>query len=192
MITPFLEALSWLFAAVLWWMFYGPIRKYQCDRARYRLFVIRDNLFEVAARGSDLKFEDRAYGMARTTLNGMLHNVEDFTVVRLLLLLWRVSHDVHWRSECAHHSREFKRATDELSPEGRRLIHEAMGAAHRVMLVYLLRRSLTLLMLREAGRLLRPIGGWIGRIRHSRHIKVAMSYDSNIAGYDEIGYRAAT
>ena len=156
--------------------------------------MIRDNLFEVAACGSDLKFGDRAYGMARTTLNGMLRTVEDFTVIRLLILLWRASHDDHWRSECAHHNREFKRATDELSPEGRRLIHEAMGAAHRVMLVYLLRRSLTLLVLREIGRLLRPIGSWIGRIRirHSKHIKVAMSYDSNIAGHDEIGYGAVT
>lgn len=93
---------------------------------------------------------------------------------------------------CAHHEREFRRAIDELSPEGRRLIHEAMGAAHRVMFVCLLRRSLTLLVLREIGRLLRPIGGWIGRIRHSKHIRVAMSYDSSVAGHDGIGYGAAT
>ena len=192
MITPFLEASGWLLAAVLWWMFYGPIRKYQCDRARYRLFVIRDELFDVAARGSDLGFEDRAYGMTRTTLNGMLRTVEDFSVLRLSILLWRASHDDHWRSRCDHHAREFKRATDELSPEGRRLIHEAMDAALRVMFVCLWRRSLTLLVLRGIGRLLRPIGGWIGRIRHSERIEVAMSYDSNVAGHDELGYGAAT
>ena len=191
MTNAFVEPLVWLLIAGLWWMFYGPIRKYQCDRARYRLFVIRDELFDIAARGSDIKFDDRAYGIARTTLNGMLRNVEDFSVGRLMFLIWRASRDDHWKAMRDQYSREFESAAGELSPEGRRSIHRAMGDANHVMVAYMLRRSLMLLALGAIGKLLRPIGVWIARIRQSKQIEVAINYDSNVAGHGEIAHGAA-
>lgn len=184
MTSAFAESLVWLLIAGLWWMSYGPIRKYQCDRARYRLFVIRDELFDIAARGSDIKFDDRAYGIARTTLNGMLRNVEGYGVGRLLLLIWRASRDDHWIAMRDQYCREFESATSELSQGGRQSIHRAMRDAHRVMVVYMLRRSLMLLALGVIGKLLRPIGIWTDR--RSKQIEIAINYDSSIAGYGEI------
>lgn len=184
MSNPLVEPLAWLLIAGLWWMFYGPVRKYQCDRARYRLFVIRDELFDIAARGSDIKFDDRAYGIARTTLNGMLRNVENYGIGRLLFLIWRASHDDHWIAMCDQYSREFESAASELSPEGRQSIHRAMGDAHRVMVVYMLRRSLMLLAFGAIGKFLRPIGIWTDR--QTKQIEIAINYDSSVAGYGEI------
>lgn len=186
------ETVFWLLAAGLWWMFYGPFRKYQCDTTRYRLFVIRDELFDIAAQGTHVKFDDRAYGMARTTLNGMLRNVEDFNVVRLFFLLRRASYDDHWRSMRNQHSQEFENAINELPPEGRESINKAMKDAHSVMVVCMLRRSLMLLVLRQVGKILQPIEASISRFLERTRQVSDMSYDFNIAGHDKIKIGAGT
>lgn len=186
MATPFAEATFWLLLAVLWWLFYWPYRRYRVDKTRYDLFVIRDRLFDVAAEGALVDFDHPAYGMTRTTLNGMLRTIEDYSFIRWGALFWRASHDQEWRNLCARHATEFKRAIEHLSPEGRREIERAMNEAQYVFIHYAIWTSLTTIGLYAASMALRRVSNWSTRLRKPwQRIKLAVDYESNVAGRDD-------
>ena len=196
MTIPLLEAAVWLLVAVLWWMFYWPYRQFQIDRTRQRLFVIRVALFDAAARGEHIRFEDRAYGMTRTSLNGMLRSLDDFTLIRLVFLVWQSVNDQAWRETRDQYANEMEAALEELSAEGREFVTKTIHDACRAMLVCVIETSLVLLALYILIAMLRPIRFVGDSIRVVwRRLIGAMDYESSLAGRDDLrsfGGRAAT
>lgn len=187
MTNPFTDAAVWLLLAALWWMFYWPYRQYQIDKTRHRLFAIRDALFDAAAKESCIRFEDRAYGLTRTTLNGMLRTLEDHTPFTLLCLLWRYSHHPAWQDLRAYYERENEVALGELSAEGRELIHRTARDATRTLLEYVSSTSLLMLAVRLVLALLRRTWGWPQRVRDVvRNLTRAMDYESSLAGREDL------
>ena len=196
MTTLFLEAAHWVLLAALCWWFYGPYRRYCVDRTRYRLFVIRDRLFDTAAHGHLVEFDCRAYGIVRTTLNGMLRDLEEFNAIRLVTLAFRASRrDTAWRRMCARHRVEYRRALRELSPAGRQRVRDTVDEAVREMHHYVIATSALALLLYV---IVVPWHRWLvssasiqeGYVKHIRHIRrinklnrIATSYESNIAGH---------
>lgn len=73
-----------LLATLLWWWFFFAYRDYRIALLRQRLFKIRDNLFASAERG-EISFDDKAYGMARTTVNGMIRFAHEVSFLRFLI-----------------------------------------------------------------------------------------------------------
>ncbi len=71
---------------LLWasWGFFW--RRYQLDRFRDELFLVRHELFMVALK-EKMALDGPAYQMLRTLLNGMIENAERFSLVFLLLSL---------------------------------------------------------------------------------------------------------
>ena len=196
MTPPFPEATFWLLLAVLWWLFHWPYRRYRVDKTRYELFVIRDRLFDLASNGALVDFEHRAYGMTRTTLNGMLRTIEDYSFIRWAALYRRASNDQAWRDSCAEHATVFKRAIEDLSPEGREVIAQTMNDAMRVFIHYAIWTSLTAITIYGASMALHRVSSWGTRLRKPwQHFKLAVDYESNVAGRDDWrpnGARATT
>ena len=180
------EAVFWLLLGGLWWLFYWPYRSYRLDDARYRLFVIRDRLFDAAADGASIRFEDHAYGMARMTINGMLRSLEDYGVFRLLSILWRYQRDEHLREKCTQYGQTFDDAVQQLASEGQRLVVDTIAQADRVFLEYVFRTSLSMYLLYVVFRLLRPIRTLSEFVRdlYRDRVKPALDLESNIAGHD--------
>ncbi len=148
----------YLLLGVLLWMFYGPHQRLRLAETRHRLFVLRDRLFDAAALGEDIRFEDRAYAMARTTLNGMLRTLEDQGAVRWLVVLWQVEKYESELAKVSHHERDFHHALGELSSEGRGLVWGTLDEAARILFAHMVSTSLCLLalsMLERSVRLLR-------------------------------------
>ena len=184
MMTHLAEAVLWLSVGILWWIFYWPNRRYQLDRARFRLFEIRDRLFDAAVDGTHITFDDRAYGIVRVGLNGMLRSIERYGWVRMLHLLMQVMRDPGWRDGLARQEAEFEAALAALSPQGRRLAEEAMGEAHRVFADYMVRISLVMLVMYCAVRLVRPVRRWVARMLSTpaKLATHAVSYEPSLAG----------
>ena len=180
------EAVFWLLLGALWWLFHWPYRSYRLDDARHRLFVIRDRLFDAAADGTSIRFEDRACGMARMTINGMLRNLEDYGVFRLLSILWRYQRDEHLREKCTQYGQTFDDAVRQLAPEGRRLVVDTIAEADRVFLEYVFRTSLSMYLLYVVFKLLRPIRTLSEFVRdlYRDRVKPALDLESSIAGHD--------
>lgn len=180
------EAVFWLLLAALWWLFYWPYRSYRLDDTRYRLFVIRDRLFDAAADGASIRFEDRAYGMTRTMINGMLRTLEDYGVLRLLYIAWRYSRDRRLQQMCAQYGEDYESAVQQLEPEGRDLVIDAVLRAQRVFLEHVLKTSLLMFLLYFVIRAIRPVRTWSERVwgLYTAHVRPVLDFESNIAGHD--------
>lgn len=182
------EIISLLLMALLWWLFFWPYQAYKVDRTRCELFLIRNRLFDAAAEGNAIEFNNPAYTMTRTTINGMLRSIENYGLLRIGILIWRSSRNKPWRRACARHAIEFKRARRQLSPSGRKLVEEAMDEATKIFLGYVVRTSpigLCILGLFWMSKAIRGIWNWGGRARRFlNHLKVIVDYESNVAGHE--------
>lgn len=196
MISHHEDAIFWLEIAILWWFFFWPYRQYHIDRVRHELFVIRNHFFDSAAHGEHILFEDPAYMMTRTTINGMLRSIEDFTLLNLLVLVWRYSRSRARRDSCARHTIRFKRSIAQLSPEGRKLVWDTTRDATRVFVTYALYTSiigLVLIALFRLSAIVQYLRGWHSRfLALYRHVRLALNYESNIAGNDSLPIYAET
>lgn len=178
MINALFEAGTWLSLLILWWMFHWPYRQYQIDKARHELFTMRDRLFDSAAEGSCIQFEDRAYGMTRTMLNGMLRTIGDRSFPGMLITSQFFARNQRWKTGYARHEEAFARATGALSSEGRELIQQTLNEANEVITDYMIKTSLLGLVTSSAFRL-------TGRslIRNTRKRYAAkINYNSHMLG----------
>ena len=187
--THLYEAVLWLLLGALWWHFHWPHRQYWVDETRYRLFVIRDNLFNAAARGSVIRFDDEAYGTTRTTINGMLRTLEDLSFWRIVLFSWRYNRDSALRKKCQRYREETAHAVNKLSPEGRALIEEMMRQAGAALLDHIISISLLFWIVFKG---FSPLW-WI--LKRAIEFKPslpekyshALDFESNIAGHNVLG-----
>ena len=186
MTIALLEAAAWVLVAVLWWMFYWPYRQFQIDRARQMLFVIRADLFDAAVRGEHVRFEDPAYGITRTSLNGLLRTLDDYTFIKLAFVAWQSISNEAWREMIERYAKERERALGELSAEGRKLVATTTLDACNAVLGSVMATSLVLLALRFVVVLLRPVRVLSEHTRAmTRRLIRAVSYESSLAGRDD-------
>jgi len=74
----------------LWIAFDAGYRPYRVNMLRNRLFQLRAELFETAKDGhlGERAFQDAAYLRIRGGLNGFIRYAHQFTIFRLVVLLW--------------------------------------------------------------------------------------------------------
>lgn len=174
------------------WMFYGPHRRLRIDETRAQLFVVRERLFDAAAKGESIRFEDRAYGMARTMLNGMLRTLEDQGLVYWAIISWRLSRSESERAECVSYMNDFRHARGELSREGRELVQSTIDEAMQILLAHMVSTSLCLLTLARLRLLTLLWKQW--RPLRRRRVQSAIRFQSDSAGHrrnEEDGYAVA-
>jgi hypothetical protein len=125
---------------VFWWLWAVEYRRFRVLVLKNALFDARDLLFQAAERGT-LSFDDPAYGMTRSLLNGMLRQAEAFSLPHFMgMLLTRA-----WWSN-ANVERRFNeryvRARAQLSDAGRDVVRRAIEAAHMAIVSHVLHISL--------------------------------------------------
>ena len=137
--------LLWGLLAALWWLFAFEYRRYRINLLRQRLFAVRDQLFQEAAAGK-ISFDSKAYGMTRTTLNGMIRFAHELSIIRLIVM--RVVQRKADRDEIVERYRRARaQAHGELSPEQRALVLNAERQMHLYLLLHLIHTSFLLAML---------------------------------------------
>ena len=179
------ETVFWILLAVSWWWFYWLHRRYWVDKTRQRLFLIRDNLFNAAARGSAICFDDRAYGMTRVTINGMLRTLEDYNALRALGLLLRYKYSLGLRDMCARYLNSNNKSIKDLTPDGRDLIKDTMNKANKAFIDYLIHTSLLLWTITNLfGPIYRVISSPFPH-KYWEHVSDALDMETNIVGHDD-------
>lgn len=127
--------------AVLWWLFAWLYYDYRLDLLRFRLFSARDKLFCSAAEGK-ISFDEPAYLMTRTTINGSLRFAHRLTLSKLLITaLWLRRNNPDGGSR--YHAK-LEEAMHTLSFDQKKLIIDAHFELHYALLTHVLHVSLFL------------------------------------------------
>ncbi|WP_022949552.1 hypothetical protein [Methylohalobius crimeensis] len=71
---------------LLLWLIYGPWQNTVTDITRQKLFEIRDEIFDMAAKHDGISFDDPAYQEIRDFLHSMIRHAHLLTWPRFLLL----------------------------------------------------------------------------------------------------------
>ena len=156
----------------LWFLFAVSYRNYRIAVLRHHLFAARDCFFE-RARVGELHFDDRAYGMVRTIMNGLIRSAESVTLSTVVVAwitrgFWSHPDLRRWFDE------RFASACYELSPRGKAAVSAAMTEVHFCVLSHILHTSFVLspffhlvkavLRLSDRGKM-----SWARRLAEARH-----------------------
>jgi hypothetical protein len=121
------------------WLYLWAYRDYRRDFFRARLFAIRAQLFDGAAEGK-IRFDDPAYGLLRSTLNGFLRFGHRFGPMRLIAMAFFV--DPHVFLPDYDFDRRWRESTNSLSPEQRDWIRSLREQMHKAFFAHLMMTSL--------------------------------------------------
>lgn len=117
-------------------------KDWSVDLTRQQLFELRDQLFDRAIK-EDVNFDDTAYGMVRTLLNGMIRFAHELSFMRVAWIL--ISQKVFGVEDSVD---RYQAALEKILtslPEAQRQIYKtALEQMHEIMFRHLLRTSFTL------------------------------------------------
>jgi hypothetical protein len=113
--------LTGLGLVLIWILFHFGIRPYRLDLVRYKLFVLRDELFFFAADGG-VPFNDPAYFMLRNRINALIRYAHTVNLVRVLILA--THKDLDADPTFARMQREWEAARNNAPAEAREKINE--------------------------------------------------------------------
>jgi hypothetical protein len=109
-------------------------KKYCVDELRQRIFHVRDDLFDYASQGH-IGFDNVAYMMTRTYLNGSIRFAERMTLVKLIV----GSHILkHYKSSF---DSELKQSLKTLNPEQRGKIEKSIVLSVEHTITYLAKKN---------------------------------------------------
>lgn len=101
---------------LLWVLFFWLYRDYRLDLFRQQLFALRDELFDVALAG-EIRFDDKAYGLLRITINGTIQYGHQLGFLQLLCDWWFTKNDPQRKQNVEVFKLKWETACAELSPE---------------------------------------------------------------------------
>jgi hypothetical protein len=104
----------------LTWLVFAVFPELLLDEYRQGVFALRDELFDYAASGA-IAFDDRSYGLLRSTMNGLIRYAHRMTLPRMYLTL-RIGRPVQANFPPFH--TRFTEATNDLSPANRKALHD--------------------------------------------------------------------
>lgn len=137
--------LNFLLLLGLWWLVFVELRSYRLDLTRQKLFNIRDELFALAAKG-EMAFDSKAYGLMRTTLNGMIRFAHKISLIRLIATIYADEIILKGKGSAAF-DKAMSRAISELPFGARKKILAARKEMHRAVLRHIVFSSVILTIL---------------------------------------------
>ena len=84
--------ISLISITILWVGLFWLYRDYCIDLFRQRMFALRDELFDQAAKGA-IPFNHKSYGMLRVSMNGFIRFAHDFSLAHFLFVVLRQHKD---------------------------------------------------------------------------------------------------
>jgi hypothetical protein len=118
MMTPTdgLNAMIAGFALLLFWIVFAFLyRDYRVDAFRQQMFAVRDEMFDYAADG-EIDFDDPAYVLVRTTMNGFIRFADRMNLVSVIVVAWATAGE---EIETESFSTRYKEAVATLTEEQR-------------------------------------------------------------------------
>ena len=140
-IAMYWQSLISLFLLIVF--FFWFYRDYRVDKFRQNLFALRDAFFEEAARGK-LSFDDPAYTMLRSTMNGAIRFAHRFNLSQILLFLLLAKHDN--QVIASSYGKALETILGNLSREQRTLVLNYHVKMNFIMLEHMVMSSPVLLM----------------------------------------------
>jgi hypothetical protein len=138
----------------IWALFYVSIRSYLLDDLRQALFEIRDDLFDMAAEGGAISFDDPSYKSLRHDLNSLIFFADKISFMRIALT--PVSEQATQLQE------EWAKNVEHLPPLVRRTLLAMRQRALERAMRYVVRRSIFLTLV---DLIVRLAALWIGAAR---------------------------
>ncbi|QWF71213.1 hypothetical protein KEF85_01570 [Methylomonas paludis] len=124
----------YMLLAAIWCFFVWLHYDYRIDVLRYRLFLLRDKLFAFAEDGK-ISFDDPAYILTRTIINGSLRFAHRLTLTDLLLAIWvQKKHNKNIQDQYDTH---FEKCMQNLNLNQKKKILALHNEMHFVMLAHL-------------------------------------------------------
>ncbi|MEZ6072590.1 MAG: hypothetical protein R3C10_20595 [Pirellulales bacterium] len=115
----------------IWYLFFWLYRDYRLDRFRNNLFTLRDELFDLAADG-EIAFDDDAYGILRSTINGTIQHGHRLGLIELLCARVFVSRE-QLRRHATEYQRDWDHACGTLAPAVREKLLAIRRRHHRYL-----------------------------------------------------------
>ena len=128
----------------LWAFFFFVRRSYWINFTRHELFRIRNQLFDEAATGV-LNFNDEAYGLVRTTINGMIQFTHEINLMQMVTS-YTVFRFGYKKEAVAQFEAQRMISFKELSKEGRQAALSALAEAHAIILLHIINTSFLLFL----------------------------------------------
>ncbi len=129
-----------LSALIAWCYFQWMFRPYRLDLFRHRMFMVRDRLFDEAAKGR-LDFGSAVYRQTRELLNTYIRFAHRFSTSYLLAAIFSPPPVPQTLGDGIF---KFINEINELPPESRDLVVKTLVNAHRELMSYCMATSLTL------------------------------------------------
>jgi hypothetical protein len=114
--------------AFLWINLCWLYRSYRLDLFRQRMFAVRDRLFDMGISG-EIAFDDPAYGMLRSTINGIIHNGHRCGLMDIFILFALCAFDKGFEASSAQHEKDWEAALSKLPIETRQKLTEIRNQA---------------------------------------------------------------
>ena len=130
---------------LIWGIFYIAFRRYLLDELRQKLFEIRDSVFDFAADGG-IGFDDFCYRDLRDDINNLLLFADKLSFMRVLFAYWAGKRNPATNRLVDQWIQEL----DRLSPLAKKTLLEARVETWRVMIRYVIKRSVVLFVLDQA------------------------------------------
>ncbi len=132
-----------LLAFGLWWLYFIEYRKLLIDKTRQKLFQLRDELYDKASSGL-IKFDSTAYGITRTTLNGMIQFAHELSLTRLMVIF--LMRKIHGSDKLVErYAKHWVKAYSDLSNQAsRKAILEIHRKMHAIFIGHIINHSLFL------------------------------------------------
>lgn len=132
-------------AAGLWALFAWLYRDYRVDLFRFRLFALRDELFDTACAGS-LSFSDPAYQTTRSLLNGFIRFADRLGLLTLILNRTYSSSQHLKQLGVADFSMTWDAQVATVSPEAKARLTSIVNRVHQEVIEQLVMTSAVLLV----------------------------------------------
>lgn len=135
-----LQVLAWVIGLMIALFFLTSYQQYRTDLLRYRLFIARDKLFKQAQEGA-IEFNSPAYGMTRTTINGMLRFAHEVNIFRILsyYLAYRFCPGIR---RVDQYRDTFKENIEDLGMSEKKAVINALAEAHVAVAAHIFSTSI--------------------------------------------------
>lgn len=129
---------------ILWWYMNTARVEIRVDQTRQRLFALRDDLFDSAARG-EVSFESEAYQLTRQTLNGVIRFCEDLTFFRFLVFSWYIG--PHKKQLSEEYSFKIETAFRQVPENQKAVLEKTRTEMHMLVMLHMIECSFLLTLL---------------------------------------------
>ena len=125
------------------WLLYAKFyHDYRIDKFREEIFALRDRLFVIAEEGQ-LSFDDEAYGLLRSTLNGFIRFAHRLSFLSLVLFISQTTKDELMKYSFQE---KFSNALAPLTPQARASLLRIHQEVHYSVAAHLFATSPFLLL----------------------------------------------